>query len=181
MERCSSTAGGTHSASEGMCVSPPSYPLPGSLQPMSGAMGTAVGHVPPALDAHPLVSVQLAAPGLPAAGGPYLRQAEVAAVAGEGGGKGGKMGKWGGKGGKWGGREENSRGRERRKMEGKRRKTVVGGWGRGCGVFLMDGGVQRGHVLGGEKGNGSGGGCRGAMALGGCKGDMASGGGKVEG
>lgn len=58
---------------------------------------------------------------------------------------------------------------------------MVGGWGRGCGVFLMDGGVQRGHVLGGEKGNGSGGGCRGAMALGGCKGDMASGGGKVEG
>lgn len=119
MERCSSTAGGTHSASEGMCVSPPSYPLPGSLQPMSGAMGTAVGHVPPALDAHPLVSVQLAAPGLPAAGGPYLRQAEVAAVAGEGGGKGEKWENGGekeenggegkkiageGKGGKWRGR-----------------------------------------------------------------------------
>lgn len=41
--------------------------------------------VPPALDAHPPVPLQPAAPGLPPAGGRHLRQAEKAAGAGEGG------------------------------------------------------------------------------------------------
>lgn len=47
-------------------------------------MGPAVGQVPPALHTHPPVPLQPAAPGLPAARGAHLRQAEIAAVAGEG-------------------------------------------------------------------------------------------------
>lgn len=79
--------------SEALPLFLPNYHLPGSLQPVPSAMGTGVGCVPPALDAHLLVPVQPAAPGLPAAGGPYLRQAEIAAVAGEGEG-GERWKKW---------------------------------------------------------------------------------------
>lgn len=101
-----------------------------------------MGQIPPAFHTHPLVPVQPAAPGLPEARGSHLSQAEIAAVAGEGGA---------GEGGKW---EE---------------KRVVGRQDRGYGGFLKDWGVKRCGFGGGEKGNGSGG-CRGAMNLGGAEG-----------
>lgn len=65
---------------------------------MSSAVGTAVGQIPPAFHTHLLVPLQPAAPGLPTARGPHLRQAEIAAVAGEGGA--GERGKCGEKRGK---------------------------------------------------------------------------------
>lgn len=65
--------------------------LPGSLQAVPGAVGMAVGQVPPALHTHLLVPEQPAAPALPAARGAHLGQAEIAAVAGKGrAGDGGK-------------------------------------------------------------------------------------------
>lgn len=68
--------------------------LPGSLQAVSGAVGTAVGQIPPAFHTDLPVPLQPAAPGVPAAPGPHLGQAEIAAGAGEGEHERRKEGKW---------------------------------------------------------------------------------------
>lgn len=121
-----------------------------------------MGCFSPALDTHPLVPVQPAGPGLPTAGGPYLRQAEIAAVAGEGRKKEGKRGgKWRGKGGK-------------RWLEGRAEVIVFSQWMGGYkGVMGL--GVQREHdfrekeveeALGGlQRGYSSRRGCQGATVL----------------
>lgn len=129
---------------------PPDSHLPGSLQPVPGATGAAVGRGPPALNTHPLVPVQPAAPGLPAAAGPHLRQAEIAAEAGQGGAGGGE---------RW--------------LEGGADAGFSWWMGGAEGLWVWG---ESGHGWGVEKGGGSVGGQRGPSSRRGCTGAVVCGG-----